>query len=68
VAEREGDHLLDQHAGLVDHPGRAAFPREENLGAMAVQLPLPPVVVGGWIHHSAGGLHIAEFGSDGEHL
>jgi hypothetical protein len=68
MAEGEGHHpLLDQHAGLVGHPWWAAFPGPQDLGAMAVQLPLPAVVGGGVdAHGPAGGPDVAELAGHGK--
>jgi hypothetical protein len=68
MAEREGDHpLLDQHTGLIRHPRHAAFPGPQDLGTVAVQLPLPAVVGGGVnAHRTAPSTDVAQLGGDGE--
>jgi hypothetical protein len=50
VAEGEGDHpLLDQGAGGVGHARGPPLTGPQELGAIAVELALPPVEVEGWI-------------------
>jgi hypothetical protein len=68
VAEREGDHpLLDQHTCPIRHPWGPTFPGPQDLGAVPVQLPLPPVEGGGVdAHGPAGRPQVAELGGDGE--
>jgi hypothetical protein len=62
VAEGEGDHpLLDQHTGGIGHAGWSTFPWPEDLGAVAVQPPLPAVVGRGVdAHRSTGRPDIAQ--------
>jgi hypothetical protein len=69
MAEGEGDHpLLDQHAVLIGHPRHPAFPLAQDLGAVAIQLPLPAVIGGGVNAHGATrGPDIAQLCGDGEH-
>jgi hypothetical protein len=68
MTQGEGDHsLLDQHAGLIGHPGWPSFPRSQDLWAVPVQLPLPAVEGRGMdAHGPAGGPDIAELAGHGE--
>jgi hypothetical protein len=69
MAQGEGDHpLLDQHAGLVRHPQHPALTWPQDLGPMAVQLPLPAVGAGGVDPHGpTGSPPIAKLSGDREH-
>jgi hypothetical protein len=68
MPEGEGDHpLLDQHTGGIGHAGWSTFPWPEDLGAVAVQLPLPAVIGRGMnAHRSTGGPDIAELTRHGK--
>jgi hypothetical protein len=68
MAEGEGDHpLLDQDAGLIRHPRGPTFAWPQDLGAVAVQLPLPPVVGRGMDpHRPTRRPHVAQLSGDRE--
>jgi hypothetical protein len=68
MSEGEGDHpLLDQRAGGIGHLRGPPFPGPQDLGAIAVQPVLPPVVGRGMDPHGPTGRpDIAQLGRHGK--